>query len=182
MQFWLPYVVGLVYLGIGIWMYRLRGDIRPGRAFVFFCICISIICTTLFDALTTHMGTAIWILAMAGAGGALISLALRFPEEWKAVERRPWLLGLPYLISLGLGIWAVAVLQNISYPWAFNTARDYIYRYAVVSILVFLAIMLYRVRQGSSHVARRQARLVLLGSMLAFAPISIWFAAPNFGH
>ena len=172
--------MGLVYLGIGIWMYRLRGDIRPGRAFVFFCICISIICTTLFDALTTHMGTAIWILAMAGAGGALISLALRFPEEWKAVERRPWLLGLPYLISLGLGIWAVAVLQNIIYPWAFNTARDYIYRYAVVSIIVFLAIMLYRLRQGSSHVARRQARLVLLGSMLAFAPISIWFAAPNF--
>ncbi len=68
LQFWLPYVVGLVYLGIGIWMYRLRGGIRPGRAFVFFCICISIICTTLFDALTTHMGTAIWILAMAGAG------------------------------------------------------------------------------------------------------------------
>ncbi len=181
LQFWLPYVVGLVYLGIGIWMYRLRGDIRPGRAFVFFCICISIICTTLFDALTTHMGTAIWILAMAGAGGALISLALRFPEEWKAVERRPWLLGLPYLISLGLGVWAVAVLQNITYPWAFNTARDYIYRYAVVSILVFLAIMLYRLRQGSSYVARRQARLVLLGSLFAFAPISIWFAAPNFG-
>ncbi len=111
----------------------------------------------------------------------MISLALRFPEEWKAVERRPWLLGLPYLISLGLGIWAVAVLQNITYPWAFNTARDYIYRYTVVSIIVFLAIMLYRLRQGSSQVARRQARLVLLGSMLAFAPISIWFAAPNFG-
>jgi hypothetical protein len=41
--------------------------------------------------------------------------------------------------------------------------------------------MLYRVRQGSSYVVRRQARLVLLGSVLAFAPISIWFAAPNFG-
>jgi len=181
LQFWLPYLVGLSYLGIGLWMYRLRGYTRPGRAFIFFCICVSIVCLVLFDVLTTHVGTGLWILAMAGAGGALISLALRFPEEWKAVERRPWLLGLPYLVSIGLGVWALVVLQNVTYPWAFGTARSYIYRYAVVSMLFFLAIMLYRARSGSSYVVRRQARLVLVGSLLAFTPICLWFIAPMFG-
>jgi hypothetical protein len=181
LQFWLPYLIGLSYLGISIWMYRLRGNTRPGRAFVFFCICISIVCTVLFDVLTTHVGTRLWVFAMAGAGGALISLALRFPEEWKAVEGRPWLLGLPYLISIGLGVWAVVVLQNVLYPWAFSTARSYSYRYAVVGIIIFLVIMLFRARRGLSYVVRQQARLVLLGSLFAFAPISAWFIAPTLG-
>jgi hypothetical protein len=180
-QFWLPYGVGLVYLGIGIWMYRLRGGTRPGRAFVFFCICVSIICMLLFDVLTTHVSTDLWMFAMAGSGGALISLALRFPEEWKAVERRPWLLGLPYLVSIALGVWAVVALRNAAYPWAFITARSFSYRFAVVAMVVFLVIMLFRARRGTSYTVRRQARLVLIGSLLAFAPISIWFIAPTFG-
>ncbi len=179
--FWLPYIVGLSYLGIAGWMYRLRGRTRPGRAFVFFCICVAIACILLFDILTTYVGTVLWIWAIAGTGGALASLALRFPEEWAPVDRQPWLLGVPYLVSIGLGIWALVTLRDTAYPWAYNVARSFSYRYAVVGIVFFLAVMVYRSGRRATPTVRRQARLVLAGTLLAFAPISIWFSAPIFG-
>lgn len=34
--FWLPYVTGLVFLLLGVWVYAQRGKANPGRAFAFF--------------------------------------------------------------------------------------------------------------------------------------------------
>ena len=46
-------------------------------------------------------------------GGALLSLALRFPEEWHPIGRRPWILGVPYGISIVLGrVWDLGVVQR----------------------------------------------------------------------
>ena len=86
--FWLPFAAGLAYLAIGVWVYRVGGRTRPGRALAFFCFNVSIVCSLLFDISTTHAATAFWAVAAAQLGGALLSLAMRFPEEWRAVERR----------------------------------------------------------------------------------------------
>jgi hypothetical protein len=135
--FWLPYLAGTAYLGIGVWVYKAKGTTRPGRALAFFCFATAIASSLSFDLYTTHLLADLWSLAIAMAGGALISLALRFPQQWQAVERRSWLLMLPYLVS----------------------------------------ITLLRAIAGNSPIVRRQARIVLLGSFLAFVPITAWFAA-----
>ena len=36
--FWLPFIIGLAYLAIGFWIYRMRGDVASSRAFALFCI------------------------------------------------------------------------------------------------------------------------------------------------
>jgi hypothetical protein len=48
-------------------------------------------------------------------------------------------------------------------------------------VLTFLSVTLYRAITGRSAVVRRQARVVLLGGLLAFVPIAAWFAATAFG-
>jgi hypothetical protein len=179
--FWLPYVVGLAYLGIGFWVYLARGKGRPGRALAFFCICVAIAAGLLFDVLTSHRMTLIWVIAVAMLGGALISLAMRFPVEWDSVRSHPPLLIVPYLISIGLAIWAIYALVTPGDPWMYPEARSWAYRYTAVGCLTFFGVVIFRAPQSRDPAVRRQARLVLLGSLLAFTPIILWFLAPVFG-
>jgi len=178
--FWLPYLVGLAYLIIGVWVLSIEGNTRPGRALAFFCACTAIVILLVFDGTTTHVAPEVWSLAMALEGGTLISLAMRFPTEWRPVASRPWLLAGPYLVSLLLAAHAVLALNGPD-PWAYIGAWGASYRYAALGILVFLATSAYRARQSRSPLVRRQARIVLLGSAFAFLPVTVWFLAPLAG-
>lgn len=179
--FWLPYFVGLAYFGIGMWVFLARGSDRPGRALAFFCASVAIVATLLFDVLTTHAATPVWITAVALLGGTLVSLAMRFPVEWGIVRQRAATLILPYLVSFALAAWAIVGLFNRFDPWQFLDARSWAYRYAAVGCLTFLGVMVYRSPQARDSAIRRQARIVLLGSLIAFTPAVIWFLAPVFG-
>jgi hypothetical protein len=180
--FWLPYLAGLAYLGIGIWVYVAKGNARPGRALAFFCFAIAIASGLSFDLSTTHALPDLWSTAIAMLGGALISLAMRFPEEWKPVARQSWLLVLPYLVSIVLAGLSVAALHDARNPWGYTSVWDRSYLYAVLGVVVFLAMTLYRAVRSESFTVRRQARMVLLGSILGFLPIAAWFAATAFGR
>ena len=179
--FWMPYLMGLVYLAIGAWIYRARGATPPGRALAFFCFSAAIVQAAYFDMYTTHVGTPVWVLAMAALGGALLSLAMRFPQEARVVQRYPAMLGVPYLVSLAVGIWAVASLYDTAHPWQYLVARDVSYRYAGIAAVVFLGTMLFRASQSGEATVRRQARIVLLGSAIAFLPVMIWILTPLAG-
>jgi hypothetical protein len=178
--FWLPYLVGLVYLGIGLWIYAAQGKTRPGRALAFFSVCTALVSLLLFDLSTTHVFPILWTVAVAQIGGALFSLALRFPVEWRPVGRRAWLLGLPYVVSIGLAVWGVLVVNDTTRPWAYISAWRGSYLYAAFAVLLFLGMMFYQARRGETDLVRRQARLILAGSAIAFIPVSSWFVAPLF--
>lgn len=179
--FWLPYLVGLAYLAIGAWVYSVQGHTRPGRALAFFCACTAVVTLLVFDGTSTHAAPEIWSLAMALEGGTLISLAMRFPTEWRPIMRWPAMLAGPYLVSLGLAAWAAAALNGPD-PWAYIDAWGASYRYAALGILVFLATNVYRARWSRSVLVRRQARIVLVGSAIAFLPVTAWFLAPLVGR
>jgi hypothetical protein len=180
--FWLPYFVGMAYLGIGVWIYRLRGQTRPGRALAFFCAIIAITTMLICDLSTTHVMTLIWTFAVAQIGGALISLAWRFPEEWFPVRYQPAVLALPYLVSLGLGTWGVLAVADASNPWRYIPTWGASYRYAALGILVFIAVMIYRAIGSKNGTVRKQARLMTAGSIIAFLPITWWLIAPLFNR
>lgn len=180
--FWLPYLVGLVYLAIGGLIYRLRGDTSPGQIFTFFCASIAIVMGLYFDLISTHAGSILWTIALAQVGGAVISLALVFPEELYAGTRYTAVRYLPILVSLGLAVWGIGAIVNGEMdPWAYIDAWRFKYFYAALGILVFIGVMLYRQATSQSAVARQQARVILWGSLFAFAPVVVWMIAPLFG-
>jgi serine phosphatase RsbU (regulator of sigma subunit) len=179
--FWLPYGVGLAYLAIGAWVYRVRGRTRPSRAFAHFCVWTSLTCGLLFDLITTHAASAVWAVVIALEGSALVSLALLFPEEWSPIQRRPWLRFLPYGITALLAGWSLSVLYDTSNPWAYVWLWRYSYIYTALGIVIFFGMMLYRQRTSPSAVARQQARIILWGSLFAFTPLGVWLGAPLFG-
>jgi hypothetical protein len=179
--FWLPYLIGMVYLGIGIWIYLVRGQTRPGRVLAFFCFCMAVTFCLFFDLSTSHMGSVAWTAAVAQLGSAVVSLALRFPQEWRIVERRPWVLVAPYALSALLAGWGVQSLFDAGNPWAFVPARDAIYRFVALATLAFLGTMAYRAFSSPSALVQRQARLVLTGGLIAFLPLVVWFLTPLVG-
>jgi len=179
--FWMPYLMGLAYLSIGAWIYRARGSSRPGRALAFFCFATAVAMSLYFDVFSTHVGTPVWAVAIACLGGALLSLAMRFPQEAVIVRRYPSMLTVPYLVSFGLGAWAAASLYDQARPWEYLVARDVSYRYAGIGGLLFLGTMLFRAMRSTEAVVRRQARIVLLGSAIAFAPLLVWLLTPVAG-
>lgn len=179
--FWMPYLMGLAYLSIGAWIYRARGAARPGRALAFFCFAAGVAQALYFDLFSTHVGTPVWAVAIAALGGSLISLAMRFPQEARLVQRRPVMLLVPYLVSLVIGIWAAVSLYNLADPWQYLTARDISYRWVGIGGLTFLGTMLFRAFRGAEATVRRQARIVLLGSAISFLPIIVWIMTPLIG-
>jgi hypothetical protein len=179
--FWMPYLMGLAYLTIGAWIYRARGATRPGRALAFFCFAAGVAQGLYFDIFSTHVGTPVWAVAIAALGGSLISLAMRFPQEAKVVERYPVMLLVPYVISMGIGLWAAVTLYDKTQPWQYLVARDVSYRWVGIGGLIFLGTMLYRAWRGAEATVRRQARIVLLGSAIAFMPIIVWIMTPLAG-
>lgn len=175
------YLIGVAYLGIGMWVYRLRGQTRPGRVLAFFCYCSAITCMLIFDLWTTHALASIWTVAVALTGGAILSLAMRFPVEWSPVQRRAWLLAVPYLVALALSAWGLYALNFDPRPIAYAEAWAGSYRYLAVAILTLFAITLWRSVAAESAISRRQARIMLLGSVVAFAPVTLWLVAPLAG-
>ncbi len=176
--FWLPYGIGLAYLGVGIWIYRARGKVFAGLALAIFCVLTAVICALIFDLSTTHALPGVWTAALSFASASLLSLGMCFPQEWRILRKRLWALALPYAIAAPLAVWNLLVLNDTSRPWEYQAAWGMSYRLLAVAILLFIGVLVYQERKSSSPTVRRQARIVLLGSALAFLPILTWFIAP----
>ncbi len=180
--FWLPYGIGLLYLLLGITIYRLRGDTSAGRAFAYFSACSAIVSVLTFDVWTSHLLTPLWTIAVAQLGGAVIGLAVLFPTVVPSVTRRLWIRGLAYGLSLLLAGWGLAAIYDISKPWSYVLPWQLSYLYGAVGLGIFILSMLLRLRTPLSPVERQQVRIILWGGLLAFTPIGIWFAIQLFAN
>ncbi len=179
--FWLPYGVGLVYVAIAAWVYARQRDTAAGRSFVFFCLVTSLVNGLFFDLFTTHIATAVWTVAIAAEGATLINLSMAIPWPWPALARRRWLYLLPFAPSAALAVWGILVLTKLSEPWAYVVAWRASYGYAALGIVTLIGVMGYRERTSATGVTRQQARVIFVGSLLAFSPVAVWLAAPYLG-
>jgi len=179
-MFFLPYAIGLAYLGIGAWVLFARGQAPQGSAFSIFCFCAAVGIALIFDLSSSRQAVELWTLALPLVGGSMIRLALYFPSELPAVQRRPWLGALPLALAFGLACWGWWALHGPD-PWAYVNAWRGSYIFVGLGILALEGMMLYQQTRSRQEVARRQARIVLLGSLLAFTPVAVWTLAPLFG-
>ncbi len=169
-----PYIIGLVYLGISLWMFRLRLSESSGRAFIIFSTSLALGSAALFDVYTTHHLTILWMSAVALAGGSLLDLALSFPQEFEFVKKYPHIHRLGYVIALALSLLALPDIYNLEEAFNYVAKWQYIYGFTGFSILAFIGVLLYRGYTGHSPVAKQQIRMAWWGIVLSFAPVGIW--------
>ncbi len=177
--FVIPYLVGVVFLVIGLWAYRLRGESRAGRALLVFAAAVSIAATTFFDMNTTHHVVLIWTFSLPLAASALIHLSLVFPKPIRLVERWPGLRLVSWVLCL---VFAVPAMYEVRYPTAplrYIVAWQACYFFMALAIGLFVAALVWRLVRSDSPVIRQQSRVIVFGAALAFIPMMFFYLLPT---
>jgi hypothetical protein len=118
--FVIPYLMGLAFLGIGLWAYRLRSDLWESRALLYFVSGVTVLTTTLFEISTTRYTNALWGLGVLLSAGGLMYLALVFPQPTRMVRVNPRLRLLPWgVLALLAPMMVIAVLAPPS-PYTYT--------------------------------------------------------------
>lgn len=172
--FVLPAFLGLVFLVVSLWIFGLRRTEPVGRAFSVFTSSLAIVIGSLFSLYTSHYFTHIWTLAAAVSGGALIDLALGFPQEARIVVGRPYLRWIGYLIAFIMTFNAYGTLFDFNEPTAYISAWQVIYGFVGASALFYFGGLGYHAMFSFSPVAKSQARTILVGSLFGFGFIVTW--------
>jgi signal transduction histidine kinase len=172
--FVLPAFLSLVFLGISLWIFGLRRTESAGRAFSMMAASLAIGIGALFDLYTSHRFTYIWIMAVALSGGALIDLALGFPQQVRLVLGRPYLRGFGYAVGILLAFNAYLKLYDFENPIAYFDTWRIIYIFVGLSALFYFGALVFHAFFSYSPVIKSQARTILFGALLAFSPIVFW--------
>lgn len=180
--FLVPYVVGMAYLGIGIWVYWVQGWGRAGQAFTGLCVSIALMVGGIFDLSTTHRLAVLWCASVPFAAASAMHLAMVFPREPAFVRRVPVLRLLPYLPATFLALRSALSVYDTSQPWEYINHWRNSYLFAAASIFFLLGMLVYRMVKPHSPLIRQQSRIILLGATLAFLPVVPWLLINALGQ
>jgi signal transduction histidine kinase/putative methionine-R-sulfoxide reductase with GAF domain len=170
----LPAIISFLFLAISLWIFGMRHNERAGRSFAILSASLSLTTGSFFDLNTTHNLTAFWTLGLALTGGALIDLALLFPQEARIVVGRTYLRWIGYLVALGLSVYAITTLYNFEHPLDYILAWRWIYGYVGLCSLIYILVNVYYAYKAQSPVVKSQARMIITGTVIAFGPATIW--------
>jgi len=175
-SFLLPYLVGIGYLVVGLWVYRNRRDRLMGRLFLTACIFIALISITTFDLWTTHTFVRVYTAAFPLAGWALATLAFFYPNDSRLMAENPerrWLMLVPVLgiVLIGQILISFNSRPTVAFGWWLMRLI------AVLGAVVFMGGMVYRAIFAASPSVREQSRMVLIAAVAAALP----FFVDNFG-
>jgi len=179
--FYLPALLASVFLAISLWIFGFRRSEPAGRAFSVLASSLGLAIGSLFNLYTTHEFTHLWTLAVAMTGGALIDLALVFPQEARLVIGRPYWRAVGYVIGIVLALNAFGTLFEIESPLGYVRAWQWIYIFTGSSGLFYFGTLAIRGWRSHSPVVKSQGRTILFGSLIAFGPIILWLLITPLG-
>jgi signal transduction histidine kinase/putative methionine-R-sulfoxide reductase with GAF domain len=172
--FYIPYLIGLVYLASAVWVFAIRRNHASGRAFAQFTVSIALGIGLIYDLYTTHMLSWLWTIAIAMIGGSAIELILLFPREDPAVQRRPILASIGIILAFPLAVYALIRLYDYNHPTAYILAWQLVYAFIGLSFLFILFWAFARYRRITWPNDREQIRLIAYAALISFLPIALW--------
>ncbi len=171
---YVPYLLGFVYLISSIWVFTLRRNDMVGQVFSLFSTSAAIGLFCLFPVVSIQLLTVLWVFSISLSGGALINLALIFPEEARVNYQYPLLRYLGYLPAGLLFLITLFIQAYADYSSGFGVILFLEVVFIVLALLFFLGSTIVRRIDSPSPLVREQARLILWVSGIAFAPLIIW--------
>lgn len=175
--FYLPFFIGLILLGSGVWFFLMRRNSPSGRAFSIFMASVAVCTAGLFDLYTTHGFVWLWYLALAFCGAGMLEVAVLFPRMFPWVTRQPRLRYLPYVLALLLAAFAFFTRTHQQYS---RLTINLLLGAAIVSVLTALVILAWRSFRTGSPVEREQLHWMVLGGLLSFGLIIGWLLGVPF--
>ncbi len=177
--FVIPYIVGLVFLAIGIWAYRLRSGLRASRALLVFSASVSVATTTFFDMNSTHHVVALWTISLPLAASACIHLALVFPKQMRFVDRWPSTRLISWLLCLAFALPAVYEILHPTGPLNYISTWQACYLFMALAMGLLFMTLTWRLFRSDSPMVRQQSRVIVFGASLAMAPMMLFYLLPT---
>jgi PAS domain S-box-containing protein len=177
-MFIVPYLVGLSFLVIGFWAYRIKPGLSESRALAIFVSGLCMMLTTFFDISMTHHASILWSLGILQSAGGLTVLAFIFPQPIRFVRKAPILRYLPWVVvSLFVPMMVIAIYFPPADPFFYITAWQIGYVFFILAFIFFIAMLVWRIAGAQSPIVRQQSRVILFGSFLGFLPVLIYLGS-----
>ena len=175
-QFWLFYIVGALILLFGVWAFLMRPDAEAAQIFALLAVSGALAAGGLFDLVTTQIFARVWIVALSLFGSFNLLLVLIFPHEIQLIGRWPQLKWLVLLPGLAVAIWGQVWLHHPVDAWAYAIPWRAAYLLNGLALALALVVLVYRSFWSPSPLVRQQGRLILVGAVIAFTPLLLFFA------
>ncbi len=176
--FYIPSLLGLVYLVIGIWVFAVRRSRPAGRMLALFSISTSVVLGGLFDLFSTHHLVWLWAVSLGISGASAISLGFLFPREDALVTRRPAVQWVGALIGM-LAALNVVIRLNNRLP-GLNTAIQILVGFGCLAILFTFGWAIFRRARTVVSSEREQLRFITLSGILSYGPLLVLLALSLF--
>ncbi|MDR3772247.1 MAG: ATP-binding protein [Terracidiphilus sp.] len=175
-------IIGLVYLGIGIYVLFRRWTAARATHFYLFCLVSFALCTLKYTGELNWLDWTVFWLNVAAESlqpALFLHFALSFPEERFKKIRRRWLLPLIYAPGaglLGLWLWAIQTRQatGLLKHRLDQTGTGYDVLFYVLAALLFLRSY----KKADTPLLRQQLKWVTRGTLLAVLPFTLFSAVP----
>ncbi len=175
-------LIGLIYLGIGLYVLLRRWTAPGSTHFYIFCL-VSFISYSFHytGKLNGFDSTIYWGNVAAGLLQAALFLhfALTFPERHWFVRRHRWAIFaiyVPGLLLLSLHVLAVSFLKS-SEMLRWNLDRLEMGCQALFFVAA-AGVLLYNYRRANTPILRQQLKWVTRGTILAITPFTLFYVIP----
>jgi two-component system NtrC family sensor kinase len=175
-------LIGLVYLGIGLYVLLRRWTAPKSTHFYLFCL-VSFIFYSFhftgklnqFDWIILGANTIAWLLQPA----LFLHFVLTFPERSEFIRRHYWVTALLYLPAFLLLMLQVTSLELLVASGRLRWNLDRLQMLYLAVFFVLATYVLWRsYLRASMPVLRQQLKWVTRGTVLAIAPFTLFYVVP----
>jgi two-component system NtrC family sensor kinase len=175
-------LIGLIYLGIGLYVLLRRWTAHGSTHFYVFCLVSFVFYTFHYSGkLNAFDWTIYWGNVVAGLlqPALFLHFVLTFPERRGFVRKHSWVIPTVYVpaaLLLAVHILAMRFLRA-SEVLRWNLDRVQM-GYLAVLFIAAAGVLLYNYRRASAPILRQQLKWVTRGTILAITPFTLFYVLP----
>lgn len=175
-------LIGLTYLGIGLYVLFRRWTAPGSTHFYIFCLVSFVFCSFHF---TGKLNSFDWIMYWGNVvanmlqPALLLHFVLTFPEESEATRKRAWLIPSIYVPGLALLAYhAVAFAFSSASEGLLSRLDRFWMAYLAVYFVAAAAVLLHSYSRARRPIVRQQLKWLTRGTILAIAPFTLFYIIP----
>jgi hypothetical protein len=171
-------LIGLTYLGIGIYVLFRRWTAPGSTHFYIFCLVSFVFCSFHFTGkLNSFDWTIYWgnVAANMLQPALLLHFVLTFPEKADAVKKRTWLIPSIYVPGLLLFAYHTSAVSFSQAGESLLSRLDRLWMaYLAVYFVAAAVVLLHGYSQARRPIVRQQLKWLTRGTILAIAPFTLF--------